>query len=226
MTLIIQRFYDFFEWDFDPMVPFPPVVEPRHEGAFITEDPRFAIPHGQNIPWLTGITSEEGLLKTAAFLNDENLQQRLNLNWDFALPVSLFYDHLDKNKQDQITQLITNFYFGGEAELNEHNVHAFTDLYSDNWFIMPMIEYIKKRLQHSNHAQTYVYLYTHQGCCSFTEPFQGHPEKYYGTSHADDLLALFPAEKTKPFFTGIPTEADKNIKKVMTKLFVNFASFG
>lgn len=54
------------EWDYDPMVPFPPVVEPDVPGAFITEHPRdVARPHGTAIPWMTGLTADEGLLKTA-----------------------------------------------------------------------------------------------------------------------------------------------------------------
>lgn len=57
------------------MIPFPPVVEPNLPGAFITEHPRNVdTPHGTTIPWLTGLTSEEGAMKSArtnlnAFLN-------------------------------------------------------------------------------------------------------------------------------------------------------------
>lgn len=55
---ITLAFYDFFEWDTDPMVPFPPVIEPDHEGAFMTENPRFKTNmHGNDVAWMTGITS-------------------------------------------------------------------------------------------------------------------------------------------------------------------------
>ena len=48
------------------MIPFPPVVEPFSKEAFITEQPRFKTdPHGLDIPWMTGITSEEGAMKSA-----------------------------------------------------------------------------------------------------------------------------------------------------------------
>lgn len=48
------------------MVPFPPVVEPVGEDAFISEHPRnVARPHGSSIPWMTGLTTDEGALKTA-----------------------------------------------------------------------------------------------------------------------------------------------------------------
>lgn len=48
------------------MIPFPPVVEPDLPGAFITKHPRNVIkPHGTSIPWLAGLTSDEGAMKSA-----------------------------------------------------------------------------------------------------------------------------------------------------------------
>lgn len=46
------------------MIPFRPVVEPIHPGAFLTEDPAVSSMQGRlsDIPWMTGITSEEGAL--------------------------------------------------------------------------------------------------------------------------------------------------------------------
>lgn len=54
------------EWDTDPMIPFPPVVEPDLPGAFITKHPRDEDePHGLPIPFLTGLTSGDGAMKSA-----------------------------------------------------------------------------------------------------------------------------------------------------------------
>ena len=48
------------------MVPLPPVVEPDLPGAFITEHPRdVKQPHGLSIKWMAGLTTDEGVLKTA-----------------------------------------------------------------------------------------------------------------------------------------------------------------
>lgn len=53
------------------MVPFRPVIEPEHPGAFLTEDPLISIREGRllDIPWMTGITSDEGALKVAGRIN-------------------------------------------------------------------------------------------------------------------------------------------------------------
>lgn len=51
------------------MIPFPPVVEPDLAGAFIAVHPKdIPRPHGISIPWLTGLTSDEGAMKSARML--------------------------------------------------------------------------------------------------------------------------------------------------------------
>lgn len=50
----------------DPMVPFPPVVEPDLPGAFISKHPRDEHdPHSLNKPFMTGLTHDEGVMKSA-----------------------------------------------------------------------------------------------------------------------------------------------------------------
>lgn len=54
----------------DPMVPFPPVIEPNLPGAFITEHPLDTIPENSlRTPLMTGITFDDGLLKTSGIQN-------------------------------------------------------------------------------------------------------------------------------------------------------------
>ena len=48
------------------MIPFRPVVEYDHPGAFLKEDPIVAVKNGRmsDITWMTGITADEGALRT------------------------------------------------------------------------------------------------------------------------------------------------------------------
>lgn len=57
---ITSKFIEFFEWDIHPIVPFQPVVEPKHEGAFLDSLPRDTIMGSLDIPIMTGIASAEG----------------------------------------------------------------------------------------------------------------------------------------------------------------------
>lgn len=49
------------------MIPFKPTIEPNLDGAFITEHPLEIIKSGKaaDVPFLTGITTEDGALKSA-----------------------------------------------------------------------------------------------------------------------------------------------------------------
>lgn len=224
---ITKAFYDFFAWDTDPMVPFPPVVEAEHDGAFLSSNPTFErILHGNSIPWMTGLTSEEGAMKSSPLIFNAELTADLLKNWEKALPISLYYDHHSDGRVERITEEIDNFYFKNQ-KLNSETHQNLTNLYTDGWFFSAMIEYLKIRFTDPAHADTFVYLFTHKGSCSFTEIFKGGAESYWGTSHAEELQYLFPIRKDlKYFFNSIPTEQDKLITKILTKLWVDFAYTG
>jgi carboxylesterase type B len=224
---ITEAFYDFFKWDTDPMVPFPPVVEHEHEGAFITATPRFVSDmHGNDVPLMTGVTSEEGVLKTGALIYNQNLTADLLKNWERALSISLYYDHHGEQKQEEITKKIDEFYFRNQ-KLTLDTQKNLTDLWTDGWFFHAMIDYLKLRFSNEQRAATYVYLFTHKGAASFSEIFKAGSETYYGTAHAEELQYLFPIRKDLPyFFNSIPTEQDRKISKILTKLWVNFAYTG
>lgn len=50
------------------MIPFRPVIEPDHPGAFLKEDPAISLKKGKiaDIPWMTGVSSHEGAIKSAS----------------------------------------------------------------------------------------------------------------------------------------------------------------
>ncbi|XP_035896767.1 venom carboxylesterase-6-like [Anopheles stephensi] len=232
---ITRKFYDFFLWDTDPMIPFPPVVEQDAPGAFITKHPREEYePHAIGLPWMTGLTLDEGALKSASLINLPELRQSLNDNWDRALPISLYYDHHEPARQRQITQHINSFYFNNQklVEATEKNL---TNLYSDAWFLAGMDEYLRIRLLgHDRRSSTsiksgptYVYLFAQKASASFTEIFKGGREKYYGVCHAEELQYIFPIAKEIPnFHTSVPSDEELEIRRLIIQLWVNFARTG
>jgi carboxylesterase type B len=182
--------------------------------------------HGNAVPWMTGVTSEEGAMKSSPLIFNSDLTSDLLKNWNRALPISLYYDHHSEEKQQEMTRKINDFYFKN-TKLNVNTQQNLTDLYTDGWFFHAMIDYLKLRFSNDQRGDTFVYLFTHKGSCSFTEIFKGGSEAYYGTSHAEELQYLFPIRKDLPyFFNSIPTEDDKKVSKMITKLWVNFAYNG
>ncbi|XP_039430550.1 venom carboxylesterase-6 [Culex pipiens pallens] len=227
---VTKAFYGFFTWDTDPMIPFPPVVEPDLPGAFITKHPRDEYePHALGLPWMTGLTLDEGALKSASLINLSELRASLNENWERALPVSLYYNHHlpDRARVEDITGAIGSFYFNGRKLIKETEQNL-TNLYSDAWFLAGMDEYLRIRLEGGRKTPvgpTFVYLFAQRTAASFTEIFEGGKENYYGVCHAEELQFLFPIAKDL-FVTAVPTPEELEVRRAITKLWVDFARTG
>jgi carboxylesterase type B len=91
-----------------------------------------------------------------------------------------------------------------------------------------MDEYLKIRLNKGAKGKvgpTYVYYFNHKGAASFTEIFKGGRENYYGVSHAEELQYLFPIGK-ELFVSAVPTAEDLEVRRLLTKMWVNFAKTG
>lgn len=86
---------------------------------------------------------------------------------------------------------------------------------------------LEHRLRDNPKDNTFVYLFSHKGHSSYSELLLGGAEHFHGTCHADDLLYLFPCHKTIPaLFSSVPSDEDKQLVKIMTTLWVNFARTG
>nr|AME15818.1 carboxylesterase [Bactrocera dorsalis] len=226
---VVATLYEFFEWDFDPMMPFQPVVEPPHEGAFLTVLPRDGgMPHGFSLPLIIGATSEEGLLRSVPLLTSPGLLTDFKNQFQKILPIQLQYDHHKPEVRDEITHQIEQFYFKEGHNYDKENHHNFTDLYSDGWFIAGIDEYIKQRVEAQNSKQLppfYVYLFEHRSPASFSELFGADPEDFFGVCHAEELQYLFPLGLSL-FVSSSPTENDIVLREAILKMWVNFASEG
>lgn len=232
------------------MIPFPPVIEPEHEGAFLTKRPREApAPHGLQLPLMLGVTAEEGLLKTAALLNLPDLMAEFKTHFEQLLPIVLNYDHHEPEEQQEITRHIESFYFKAGHNYNKSNHQNLTDvgrrlpnmfgpglkcnlvtpfqLISDGWFVAGVDEYLRMRLdeEQPGGAPTYVYLFDHKGAASFSEIFKGARNEFYGACHAEELQYLFPIGQ-ELFVSAVPTRQDLQLRELMLRLWVNFARTG
>lgn len=162
-------------------------------------------------------------------------------NWNRLLPIAFGYDHLYDKEQKEITRELNEFYFNNEplSDANRDNltnVRGFHSqkiciskvisfqIWSDGYFI-GILENVEFRLRDNLRDQTYFYVFSHKGSTSYSVIFGGSEETFYGTSHADELLYLFPLQKTIPsFFSSIPSKEDKELTRLMISLWVNFAS--
>lgn len=116
------------EWNRYPFFVFQPVVEPKHKDAFLYQRPRDVSLNSLDIPILTGVTTGEGILSTAAVLGNENLLTDVKTNFAKRFPLMLSYDHWDYKKQAEITKAFLGFYLKNGHDYNKLNHQNFTDV--------------------------------------------------------------------------------------------------
>ncbi|XP_031633819.1 venom carboxylesterase-6-like isoform X1 [Contarinia nasturtii] len=219
---ISAAFFDFFEFDTDPMVVFSPVVEPDVPGAFITKHPREdKAETSKEIPFLAGATYDEGLIKSLSIFNYPGAFDNFASNLTRALSISLYYDHHNSSIQDSITKHINEFYF--ENNFSRDKFMNVTNLFGDAWFLDSMDSYVRMRLAHKEVASNYVYLLSHKASASLSDFFHGDTETIYGVCHGDEGIYLFPHSA---FSNSLPTKGDEEMRRTITQLWVDFARNG
>lgn len=110
------------------MIPFKPVIEPPHPGAFMEKHPFDIIKSGEASlkPTIFGVTSSEGALRAASIFGVPNLLEEFDKNFDRIVPISLLYD-LTCEEQTKITKQIRQFYFG-ESKINNSSREQVTNV--------------------------------------------------------------------------------------------------
>ncbi|XP_066593320.1 carboxylic ester hydrolase [Prorops nasuta] len=217
----------FQEFDYCPMIPFRPVVEPKHSGAFLSEDPFVATTSGNivDIPWMAGITSEEGSLRVPGLygLFGGKLIKQLNDEFTEIAPISLLYkETCPAHLLDDVTKKIREFYFG-DRDIDTSTKFSTINMYSDAWFTHGASRTIRDYFKQMS-SPLYYYYFAYKGSASFSRIF-GDPSQDYGVSHADDLQYLFPVGEQLFQDTPLSQEDHKMIDSV-TSLWFNFAKSG
>ncbi|XP_012270621.1 venom carboxylesterase-6 [Orussus abietinus] len=224
---IIATDRSFQVYDYCPMIPFRPVVEPFHPGAFLTEDPAISLKSGRvaDIPWMTGVTPNEGAIKAASIygLNNGEFLRQLDKDFEKIAPLSLLYeDTCPEHLRQNVTQRIREFYFG-DHPIDESTRFNVIHMYTDAWFFIAADNAVREHLQNLG-TSVYYYLFAYRGSASFSRIF-GDEEKDYGVSHADDLQYLFPVGEQ--LFQDTPlNDEDHRMVDIATSLWFNFAKSG
>ncbi|KAF7996665.1 hypothetical protein HCN44_002311 [Aphidius gifuensis] len=207
-TEIIEADKIYRIWDFDPPVPFRPVIEQNHEGAFITDEPRNL--NSSRVRWLIG----------TLFGRSDSRYKELNTKWNDIAQHTLFYDDLFNEKSRvNVTSRIRKFYFDNKP-IDSTTLLNVTNLYSDVWFNNGNRQAIRDLLRKNIIFQ---YRFAYKGSSSLSSIFAVGDQTDYGICHCDDLLYLFPIRDIGYFKKS---SLDNEMVNVMTKFWVNFATYG
>nr|AHJ81340.1 carboxylesterase [Locusta migratoria] len=211
---IVNTTTQFTEWFFSPLLPFRPAVEGEGEESFLPRHTLELKPHTA-VPWLTGVTSDEGLIFAAACVDNKQLLEDLKHDGERLFPLSLSYDGIPN--ADFVTKKIKDFYFPD----GDISVKKLSDLYSDAFFTWSADEAIRK---YKDTAPVYYYLLSYKGKYRMSKAFGG-GDLDLGVCHADDIFYLFSNNSYLPTSGNMPKN-DYEVVKTMTKLWTDFAKTG
>ncbi|XP_011297876.1 uncharacterized protein [Fopius arisanus] len=220
------------EWpifDLDPIMPFRPVAEPTHSGAFLTVEPSEMehMKSGSDVPWMVGTNSDEGIFRVASIYGHRNsgLVEELNAKFNEYAPITLgFADNCPKPLYKKMAKLLRNFYLGDENKKIDHNTKLdVTAMYSDALFNVANHKALHEHALLTT-APIYHYHLTHQSEISYTK-FYGDYTSVYGVAHHDEIQYLFPVHEHL-FPLARFTDDESKMMEMITTLWFNFAQTG
>ncbi|VEN42748.1 unnamed protein product [Callosobruchus maculatus] len=193
---------------------FGPVVEPVHEGAFLSS-PFHELaqrPPANNVPVLTGITSEEAIGKAA----DLNAVRHSANVYDFH-PENMVDScmNVDESKRKEAGVKIHASYTQGKLA---DDLAAMIRYDSDGRYAKPVIKYAQLQ---SQFTPVYFYMFSYHGKRGNNNVFV---EGAGRVGHAEDNLYMY-MDPEDPSFTSQLPPADIRAAKQYSTLAMNFIKF-
>lgn len=219
---LVQAVGKFMRFYYNPFTPFGPVPEKTGDEPFIDRTPAEIISNGdvQDVPWVTGVTSEEGLYPVAEFIAKPEALRALEENWELLAPYFLDYNYtIPKGKHVEVARLVKNHYFGTK-KIDESTIKSLIDLASDRFFVVGA-ELAARMQAKVNRQPVWFYYYSYRGAHSLSEAMSG-ANTNYGVSHADDAYVVVDTK----FLDPTTTTEDIKMQKTLIDFWVSFATNG
>lgn len=220
--VVVQALGEFMKFFYNPFTPFGPVPEKFGDEPFIDRTPAEIISSGDvhDIPWVTGVTSEEGLYPVAEFIAKPEALKKLESNWDLLAPHFLDYNYtIPKEKHVEVARLIKDHYFGSK-KIDQTTTKPLIQVASDRFFIVGSEK--AARLQASvNQQPVWYYYYTYRATESVSNAMSGTTTNY-GVCHADDAYLVVDTV----FMDPTKTPSDIKMQNILIDFWVSFATNG
>ena len=198
----------------------------------------------KDVPVLTGVTADEGLILAAPFFKEKRKWTKLFKEWDKWAPQNFFNRETDLITEDDVAaaRKIREKFFGTAADrvpdYNDENLKKLAKIFSLSTFYGTLAT--DTRLLAEAGTKVYSYKLNHEGTITmldifrlplpklllnFTGRFLGFKafRRRLGVCHSDDLLYLFPMG---PIPNPLKTESDRWVSSHMTAMWCNFATSG
>jgi len=214
------------EFDLISMLFSPSVERGQSEPKFLPDTSYNLMMNGKSgskVPWMIGVTEEEGGFYIAPIMEDEKSVQKINSDWYKMAPNILYYETTCPSPatQSKVSRKIWDFYFG-EKKISHDNYLDFGRVLGDRFFVTGVARAIKEHARKPDFP-VYPYIFSYESSHSIQQGFL-RSKRTYGVGHADDLKFLFNKTYGAPEFT-LDTK-DGKLSENLIKLFVSFANDG
>ncbi|XP_012288440.1 esterase FE4 isoform X2 [Orussus abietinus] len=182
LTCIVNMSTFYTVWDDNPWFVFGPTEELESDEAIITRHPLLQIQRGlfRDIPWIIGITADEGLVKTINIITNQTMKAELLNDPEYILPYLLEYEQVVSNVS-QFVQTLMEFYFEhnpldyNDILFRQHNI---TEMVNDAMMRWPLYQTLRMQADQMT-SDVFYYLFSFEG--TFSVSF-AHGVERYGTS--------------------------------------------
>ena len=226
---------NFYDWRHleqcqEPMTAWSPRVDSESPMPFMPREPIDMMKEGSytHVPWIVGITDDEGAFKASALMHDQKSIRELEEGFDRLGPY-LFGFHDGQCEAPKIHSQQIKDYYWGNNEINFSNIKGFVNAISDSAYSHPVDTAAKLHAMKSM-EKVYMYHFGYHGKNSHTElDTNNYPPKIvtkevnFGVGNGDDLIYLFPV--LSGTFRPLPHE-DLVFSERLIKLFVSFVATG
>ncbi|CAL7947112.1 unnamed protein product [Xylocopa violacea] len=221
LTTLLEAVSKFKVWLHNPATPFGPVVEKNASTPFITRSPFEIISTGavQDVPWITGTVSEEGLFNSIEFIGNDTLLKELNDNWNDIAPNLLSYnDTIPLDQHDQVSEKIRRHYFGSK-EIDKNEVITLIHMMRDRSYAVGVQKAVKLQAK-VNKSPVWSYYYTYESKYN-RDMWMAKFHRNLGVGHSDDVDLVI--EKNT---ANITNPEDLLMQKLLIDLYTSFAFEG
>ncbi|XP_055906848.1 juvenile hormone esterase [Eupeodes corollae] len=204
----------------NPVLLWKPVIEPKlGQDRFLIEDPVKSYQDGKfmKVPIITGITKDEFVGPALNILENEELRNAFDENFEKVAPVCFLYsNNLARSKN--ISEELRKYYLGSGSLHPNRSLEGLANLFADALTGFGVHRFVRLA---ARHTKVYYYLFSYQGQASHLY----YPEdKPYGVVHHDDLLYLFVEPSVSRMFAD--DDEEYKIIETLTRMWTAFAYKG
>ncbi|KAK5638641.1 hypothetical protein RI129_012936 [Pyrocoelia pectoralis] len=219
---VVESVRMFRPWLYNPFSPFGVVIEKGGSNPFLNEHPYALLSQGkvQDIPWITSVTSDEGLYPASDYAVKDHYLPDLERRWEELASSVLGYNYtLPLELHPSTASKVKDYYLKGHP-ISPGTYSQLIQMVGDRHFVVSAEK--SARLQAKvNKSPVYFYYFSYMGEKVVTyAALWSLSEKKYGVSHGDDM----------PFVLSIPfrpistmTTRDGKMKDILLGIWKSFA---